>query len=94
MGGVGSDAAIEASDVVLMRDNLTAIKTAKKIAKRTVSVVHQNIWFALLVKAAILVLSAVGLTGMWLAIFADVGVSVLCILNAMRSNFKVKYPPP
>ena len=90
MGGVGSDAAIEASDVVLMRDNLTAIKTAKKIAKRTVSVVHQNIWFALLVKAAILVLSAVGLTGMWLAIFADVGVSVLCILNAMRSNFKVK----
>lgn len=92
MGGVGSDAAIEASDVVLMHDNLTAICEAKKIARRTVGVVYQNIIFALAVKAAILVLSILGLASMWLAIFADVGVMILCILNAMRVNIEKKQP--
>lgn len=92
MGGVGSDAAIEASDVVLMHDNLTAICEAKKIARRTVGVVYQNIIFALAVKVAILVLSILGLASMWLAIFADVGVMILCILNAMRVNIEKKQP--
>lgn len=92
MGGVGSDAAIEASDVVLMHDNLTAICEAKKIARRTVGVVYQNIIFALAVKAAILVLSILGLASMWLAIFSDVGVMILCILNAMRVNIEKKQP--
>lgn len=92
MGGVGSDAAIEASDVVLMHDNLTAICEAKKIARRTVGVVYQNIIFALAVKAAILVLSILGLASMWIAIFADVGVMILCILNAMRVNIEKKQP--
>ncbi len=92
MGGVGSDAAIEASDVVLMHDNLTAICEAKKIARRTVGVVYQNIIFALAVKAAILVLSILGLASMWLAIFADVGVMILCILNAMRVNIEKRQP--
>ena len=90
MGGVGSDAAIEASDVVLMHDNLTAICDAKKIARRTIGVVYQNIIFALAVKAIILVLSVFGLASMWLAIFADVGVMILCILNAMRVNIEKK----
>ena len=90
MGGVGSDAAIEASDVVLMHDNLTAICEAKKIARRTIGVVYQNIIFALAVKAIILVLSVFGLASMWLAIFADVGVMILCILNAMCVNFEKK----
>lgn len=92
MGGVGSDAAIEASDVVLMHDNLTAICEAKKIARRTVGVVYQNIIFALAVKVAILVLSILGLASMWLAIFADIGVMILCILNAMRVNIEKKQP--
>lgn len=86
MGGVGSDAAIEASDVVLMRDEVTAICKAKKIAKKTLRAVRQNVAFALAVKAAILALSAVGLASMWLAIFADVGVMLLCVLNATRVN--------
>ena len=90
MGGVGSDAAIEASDVVLMHDNLTAICDAKKIARSTIGVVYQNIIFALAVKAIILVLSVFGLASMWLAIFADVGVMILCILNAMRVNIEKK----
>lgn len=84
MGGLGSDSAIEAADVVLMHDDLNSIPVAKKIARRTMRVVLQNIVFALVVKAAVLVLSALGITNMWVAIFADVGVMVLAVLNAMR----------
>ena len=84
MGGVGSDAAIEASDIVLMRDDLAGIPLAKRIARKTMRVVYENIWFSLIVKVVILILSAVGLAGMWLAVFGDVGVAVIAILNAMR----------
>lgn len=89
MGALGSDAAIEAADVVLMNDKLSQIVTARKIAKRTVGIVKQNIVFALGVKIAVLVLAAFGLANMWLAVFADVGVAILAILNAMRA-LKVK----
>ncbi len=85
MGGVGSDSAIEASDVVLMHDNISDIVKAKKIARKTMSIVIENIVFALGVKAAVLILSAVGIANMWLAVFADVGVAVLAILNSMRA---------
>ena len=88
MGGVGSDAAIEASDIVIMNDNLSAISKAKKIAKKTLTIVKENIIFALGIKAIVLILSIFGLANMWLAIVADVGVSVLAILNAMRCNSK------
>ena len=88
MGGVGSDAAIEASDIVIMNDNLSAISKAKKIAKKTLTIVNENIIFALGIKAIVLILSIFGLANMWLAIIADVGVSVLAILNAMRANSK------
>ncbi len=84
MGAIGSDAAIEAADVVLMNDRLSQIPFARRIAKRTVGIVMQNIVFALAVKAATLVLAACGIANMWLAVFADVGVAVLAILNAMR----------
>ena len=84
MGALGSDAAIEAADVVLMRDDLRGILTAKRIARRTMRIVRQNIAFSLGVKGAILVLSALGITNMWIAIFGDVGVAVIAILNAMR----------
>lgn len=89
MGGVGSDAAIEASDIVLMHDTLSSIKTAKIIAKRTMRIVYENIIFAIAVKVLILILSALGITNMWAAVFGDVGVATLCILNAMRCNIKV-----
>ena len=86
MGGVGSDAAIEAADLVIMSDKLDRLPKAIRIARRTVSIARQNIIFALSVKLAILVLSAVGInTSMWLAVFADVGVAVIAILNAMRA---------
>ncbi len=88
MGGVGSDAAIEASDVVLMQDNLKGISLAKKIAKKTMRVVFENIVFTIAIKLAILVLSALGIASMWLAVFGDVGVAVIAILNAMRVNTK------
>ncbi len=88
MGGVGSDAAIEASDIVLMKDDLRGLSLAKRIAKKTMSVVFQNIIFSLAVKLAILALSAFGITNMWVAVFGDVGVAVLAILNAMRVNCK------
>ena len=90
MGGVGSDAAIEASDVVLMQDDLRGIPTAKRIARKTMAIVLQNIVFALAVKAVILVLSAFGITNMWAAVFGDVGVAVLAILNAMRAGRSAK----
>lgn len=85
MGGMGSDAAIEAADVVLMDDKPSKLPEAIKIARKTMSIVWQNIIFALTVKAIVLILGAVGIAGMWLAIFADVGVTVLAILNAMRA---------
>ena len=90
MGGVGSDAAIEASDIVLMKDDLKGIPLAKRIARKTMSIVFQNIVFSLVIKIAILVLSAFGITNMWVAVFGDVGVAVLAILNAMRVNSKYK----
>ena len=86
MGGAGSDAAIEAADVVLMRDDLRGLPLGKRIAKKTMAVVLQNILFSVTVKLAILALTAFGLAGMWLAVFGDVGVAVLAILNAMRVN--------
>ncbi|MGN0744120.1 MAG: heavy metal translocating P-type ATPase [Christensenellales bacterium] len=89
MGGVGSDAAIEASDVVLMQDDLKGIPTAKRIAKKTMRVVYENIVGSLAVKIAIMVLSACGVLGgasMWVAVVGDVGVAIVAILNAMRVN--------
>ncbi|MGN0642428.1 MAG: heavy metal translocating P-type ATPase [Huintestinicola sp.] len=85
MGALGSDAAIEAADVVLMDDNPLKIATAIKISRKTLSIVDQNIVFALGVKFAVLILGALGLANMWAAVFADVGVSVIAILNAMRA---------
>lgn len=91
MGALGSDAAIEAADVVLMTDEPSKIAEAIGIAKKTCSIVRQNIIFALGVKLIILVLTALGLTTMWIAVFGDVGVAVIAILNAMRArNFKPK----
>ena len=84
MGGLGSDAAIEAADVVIMTDEPSKIVSAIKIAKRTVLIAKQNIFFALSVKSVVLLLGALGLANMWAAVFADVGVSVIAILNAMR----------
>ncbi|MFA5635236.1 MAG: heavy metal translocating P-type ATPase [Anaerovoracaceae bacterium] len=84
MGGVGSDAAIEAADVVLMTDEPSKLVSAIKIAKRTRNIVWQNILFAMTVKGVVLLLGAVGIATMWAAVFADVGVAVLAVLNAMR----------
>lgn len=86
MGAIGSDAAIEAADVVLMHDRLSSIPAARRIARKTMSIVRQNIIFALGIKLVVLVLSPFGLVNIWLAIFADVGVAVLAILNAMRAG--------
>ena len=85
MGGMGSDAAIEAADVVLMDDRVSGLPRAISVARRTLRIVKQNIVFALAVKAVILVLGAMGYAGLWAAVFADVGVAVLAILNAMRA---------
>ena len=90
MGAVGSDAAIEASDIVLMKDDLRGISVAKTIAKKTMIIVFQNIIFSIIIKVLILVLSALGITNMWFAVFGDVGVSILAVLNAMRVNTKYK----
>lgn len=84
MGALGSDAAIEAADIVLMDDDPMKLPLAVSIARRTMRIVKQNILFALLIKAIVLILGALGKTSMWLAVFADVGVTVLAILNAMR----------
>lgn len=86
MGGVGSDAAIEAADVVLMHDRLSAIPVARRIARKTMTIVYENISFALAVKLLVLALTPFGLVTIWLAIFADVGVAILAILNAMRAG--------
>ena len=85
MGGLGSDAAIEAADIVLMDDKPSKIAEAMRISQKTLRIVKQNIVFALGVKAAVLLLGALGVATMWEAVFADVGVSVIAILNAMRA---------
>ena len=85
MGGLGSDAAIEAADVVLMDDKPSKIALAIRIARRTLRIAKQNVWFAIGVKVAVLVLAAFGIATMWMAVFADVGVTVLAVLNAMRA---------
>ena len=85
MGAMGSDAAIEAADVVIMDDNVNKITLARKIAKRTLGIVTQNIIFFIFVKAIVLTLSAFGYAPMWLAIFADVGVTIIEILNSTRA---------
>ena len=90
MGAMGSDAAIEAADVVLMDDDPLKIVKAIRISKKCLGIVYQNIVFALAVKGVCLILGALGIANMWLAIFADVGVMVLAILNAMRTLFVKK----
>ena len=90
MGAIGSDAAIEAADVVIMDDNPLKIDDAISISRKTMRIVYENIIFALAIKALVLVLGAVGIAGMWSAVFADVGVSVIAILNAMRALRTIK----
>ncbi len=85
MGALGSDAAIEAADVVLMDDKPSKIALAVRIARRTLTIARQNVWFAIGVKVAVLLLAAFGVATMWMAVFADVGVTVLAVLNAMRA---------
>ena len=85
MGSMGSDAAIEAADVVLMDDDIRKIASIVRISRKTLSIVKQNIVFALSVKALVLILGAFGAANMWEAVFADVGVSVIAILNSMRT---------
>ena len=84
MGALGSDSAIEAADVVIMTDEPSKINTAIKIAKKTMKIVRENIVFAIFVKILVLALSALGIATMWAAVFADVGVSVIAILNSLR----------
>lgn len=91
MGTLGSDAAIEASDVILMDDNIKKIPISIKLSKKIMRIVYQNIIFAIAVKIIVLILGAIGIAGMWLAIFADVGVACLCIINAMRTLYVKKY---
>ncbi len=90
MGAMGSDAAIEAADVVLMDDDPLKIGKAIRISKKCVSIVYQNIWMAIGIKVACLILGAVGLANMWMAIFADTGVLIMAVLNAMRALFVSK----
>ena len=85
MRALGTDAAIEAADVVLMDDSLSGLARALRIARRTVRIARQNVIFAVSVKVAVMLLAAIGYATMWLAVFADVGVAVLAILNAMRT---------
>jgi len=85
MGALGSDAAIEAADVVLMDDKPSKVAQAITISRRTIRIAKENIWFAIGIKVLVLVLAALGLASMWMAVFADVGVTVLAVLNAMRA---------
>ena len=85
MGAMGADAAIEAADIVLMDDDPAKIALAMKISRKTLRIVYENIVFALIVKALCLIFSAVGIANMWWAIFADVGVMILAVLNATRA---------
>ncbi|WP_083835061.1 heavy metal translocating P-type ATPase [Clostridium sp. SY8519] len=91
MGVMGSDAAIEAADIVIMDDDLLRLPVVVRIARRTLFIAKQNIVFALAVKILILILGALGLANMWAAVFADVGVAIICILNAMRTLAKRRY---
>ena len=84
MGGIGSDAAIEAADVVLMNDNPEALVSAIKVARKTNKILWQNIIFALGIKVLVLILGAFGIATMWEAVFADVGVTVIAVLNSTR----------
>ena len=90
MGSMGSDAAIEAADVVLMDDNILKISSIMRIAGKTLQIVHQNIVFALGVKVLVLILGALGMANMWEAVFADVGVALLAIMNAVRIQKMIK----
>lgn len=90
MGGIGSDAAIEAADLVIMNDSVSKLSTAIRISEKTIRIVKQNIIFAIGVKIVVLLLAAVGFASMWAAVFADVGVAVIAIINAMRAIGKVK----
>ena len=85
MGAIGSDSAIEAADVVIMNDDLTKIPQAIGIARKCIRIVYENIVFAIGIKLVCLILGAIGLAGMWTAIFADVGVMVLAVLNSVRA---------
>ena len=88
MGGVGSDAAVEASDLVLLKDDLSGLPRALKIARRTISIARQNIAFALIVKFGVMLLSIPGIANMWMAVFADSGVAMLCVLNSIRMLYQ------
>ena len=90
MGAMGSDAAIEAADIVLMDDDPLKIAKAIRISRKCLRIVYENIVFAIAVKLACLLLVAAGLAGMWLAIFADVGVMIIAVLNAIRALFASK----
>ncbi len=91
MGSLGSDAAIEAADIVIMDDDLSKVPKVIRIAKKTMTIVRSNIVFAIAVKVLVLVLSVFGIASMWLAVFADVGVAMLCVLNSMRAlNVRIK----
>ena len=90
MGAIGSDAAIEAADVVLMDDNPIKIAKAIRISRKCIRIVHQNIVFAIGIKVLALILVAFGIANMWIAIFADVGVMVLAVLNAIRALYVAK----
>lgn len=90
MGALGTDAAIEAADIVIMNDDISKLTKAIKLSKRTIAIASQNIFFALFVKVLVLLLTAIGITGMWTAVFADVGVSVIAIFNAMRNLSDIK----
>ena len=85
MGGLGSEAAIEAADIVLMDDQLSKIALAIRIARRTIGIARQNVGFAIGMKVGVLLLALLGLATMWMAVFADVGVTVLAVFNAMRA---------
>lgn len=87
MGALGSDAAIEAADVVLMDDDPMKISKAIRISRKCLRIVYENIWFAIGIKGICLVLGALGIANMWLAVFADVGVMILAVLNAVRALF-------
>lgn len=91
MGSLGSDAAIEAADIVIMDDSLMRLPLIIRIAKKTIGIARQNIIFAIAVKLLIMILGAVGIANMWAAVFADVGVAIICILNSMRTLIKKRY---
>ena len=90
MGAMGSDAAIEAADIVLMDDDPLKISKAINISRKCLRIVYENIWFAIGIKVICLLLGAFGIANMWLAVFADVGVMVLAVLNAIRALFVKK----